>query len=158
MVIWTNLNAQSVCTYQIWIFLILWCSTSWEDSRDYKFVIFGYPEQKIWINQANRRFDSNLKIVSNWTHKIWSFIVLLDSTLPKDSNGISFVIFRVTDQKIWIMQDWIEIWFENLFWFLFDPRLATWLDLTGRYRFVWITNMGRWILWTLDSLDLVVPV
>jgi hypothetical protein len=44
-----------------------------------------------------REFDSNLKIVSNGTHKIWSFIVLLDSTLPKDSNSISFVIFGLTE-------------------------------------------------------------
>jgi hypothetical protein len=101
LVIWRDWNAQSVCTYQLWNFLILWCSTCSEDSIDYKFVIFGYLVQKIWINHANREFDSNLKIVSNWTHKIWSFIVLMDSTSSKDSNGISFAIFRITDQKIW---------------------------------------------------------
>jgi hypothetical protein len=105
LVIWTDLNAQSVCMYQIWIFLILWCSTSWEESRDYKFVIFGSTEQKIWIYQANRRFDSNLKIVSNWTHKIWSFIVLRDSRSLKDSNETLFVIFWVTDQKLWFFKD-----------------------------------------------------
>jgi hypothetical protein len=105
IVIWIDLNAQSVCTYQIWIFLILWCSTSWEDSRDYKFVIFGWTELRIWINQANRRFDSNLKMVSNWTHKIWSIIVLLDSRCSKDSNGISFVIFGLTEDFILILQD-----------------------------------------------------
>jgi hypothetical protein len=54
-----------------------------------------------------------LKIVSNWTHKIWSFIVLLDSRSFKDSNEISFVIFRPTDQKIWISKDWVHIWLLN---------------------------------------------
>jgi hypothetical protein len=114
IVIWIDLNAQSVCTYQIWIFLILWCSTSWEDSRYYKIVIFGLIELKIWSNQANGRFDSNLKMVSNWTHKIWSIIVLLDSRGFKDSNGISFAIFGPMDQKIWISEDWNQIWFEIL--------------------------------------------
>jgi hypothetical protein len=114
IVIWTNLNAQSVCTYQIWVFLILRCSTRSEDSIDYEFIIFGWTEQKIWIYQANKRFDSNLKIVSNWTHKIWIIIVLLDYTFPKDFNGISFAIFGCRDQKIWILQDWVEIWFEIL--------------------------------------------
>jgi hypothetical protein len=113
LVIWKDLNAQSVCMYQIWIFLILWCSTSWEESRDYKFVIFGSTEQKIWIYQANRRFDSNLKIVSNWTHKIWSFIVLRDSRSLKDSNEILFVIFRVTDQKLWFFKDLDQIRFQT---------------------------------------------
>jgi hypothetical protein len=118
-VIWTNLNAQSVCTYQIWYFLILWCSTSSEESRDYKIVIFGLTELKIWIKPANRWFESNLQIVSNWTHKIRSFIVLLDSTLSKDSNGISFVIFWVTDQKLWFFKDLDQFWFEKPIWILF---------------------------------------
>jgi hypothetical protein len=144
-VIWTNLNAQSVCTYQIWIFLILWCSTSWEDSRDYKIVIFGYPEQKIWIYQANREFDSNLKIVSNWTHKIWSFIALLDSRCSKDSNEILFAIFGLTEQKLWFFKDLDQIWFQTSIWFSFDPRLATWRILISWYRFDWIRDMGRWI-------------
>jgi hypothetical protein len=156
-VIWIDLNAQSVCTYQIWIFLILWCSTSWEDSKDYKFVIFGWTELKIWIYQANRRSDSNLKIVSNWAHKIWSFTVLLDSTLSKDSNDISFVIFGPTDQKIWILQDWIKFWFENLFEFCFDPMLATCSILIGWYPFGWITTWSRWIKVDLNGPDLMVP-
>jgi hypothetical protein len=50
IVIWIDLNAQSVCTYQLWCFLILWCSTLLEDSKEYKFVIVGCLEQKIWIN------------------------------------------------------------------------------------------------------------
>jgi hypothetical protein len=112
-VIWTNLNAQSVCTYQIWIFLILWCSACWEDSKDYKIVIFGHLVLKIWIKQANREFDSNFKIVANWTHEIWSFIVLLDSVFPKYSNEVLFVIFGLMKWKIWFLQDWIEIWFLN---------------------------------------------
>jgi hypothetical protein len=31
-------------------------------------------------------------------------MVPLDSKFPKDSNEVSFAIFRVIDQKIWIMQ------------------------------------------------------
>jgi hypothetical protein len=113
-VIWIDLDAQSVCTYQLWIFLILRCSTRSEDSRDYTFIIFGHLVQKIWIKQANRRFDSNLRIVSKWTHEIWGFIVLRDSTSFKDSNGISFVIFGPTDQKIWFSEDLDQFWFQNL--------------------------------------------
>jgi hypothetical protein len=45
IVIWIDLNAQSVCTYQIWIFLVLWCSTGQGLSKDYKIVIFGYLVQ-----------------------------------------------------------------------------------------------------------------
>jgi hypothetical protein len=122
LVIWIDLNAQSVCTFQVWNFSVLECSTCSKESRDYKFVIFGLTELKIWINQANRRFDSNLKIVSNGTHKIWIFIVLLDCTFPKDSNEILFVIFGPTDQKIWILQDWIEFWFKFLFEIDFDSE------------------------------------
>jgi hypothetical protein len=145
-VIWTNLNAQSVCTYQIWIFLILWCSTWWENSKDYKFVIFGWTELKIWINQANRRFDSNLKIVSNWTHKIWGFIVPLDSRCSKDSNGISFVIFGYRNQKLWIFKDSIEIWSGVSIWICFKSRADTWLFFVGPYRFAWIKLLSRRIL------------
>jgi hypothetical protein len=116
LVIRIDLNTQSVCTYQISNFLFLWCSTIWEDSRDYKFVNFGLTELKIWIKHVNRRFDSNLKIVSNWTHKIWSFIVLLDSRCSKDSNGISFIIFGPTDQKIWFSEDLDQFWFQILIW------------------------------------------
>jgi hypothetical protein len=101
-----------VCTYKIWISLILWWSTSSKEFRDYKFVIFGLLVQKIRIIQTNRRFSPNLKIVSKWTHEIRAFIILLDSTGFKDSNGISFAIFGPTDQKIWISQDWDQIWFE----------------------------------------------
>jgi hypothetical protein len=36
----------------------------------------------------------------------------MDSTCSKDSNGILFVKFRVTDQKLWISKDMDEIWFE----------------------------------------------
>jgi hypothetical protein len=44
-VIQEDLNAQSVCTYQIWAFLILWCSTGQGLSKDYKIAIFGYLVQ-----------------------------------------------------------------------------------------------------------------
>jgi hypothetical protein len=145
LVIWIDLNAQSVCTCQIWIFLILWCSTRWEDSKDYKFVIFGHLVLKIWIKHACRHVWFNLKIVSNWTHKIWIIIALLDSRCSKDSNGILFVNFRVTDQKIWNIKVLDEIWFKFLFWNLFESGKATWCVLIGRYRFGWIRDMGRWI-------------
>jgi hypothetical protein len=55
-----------------------------------------------------------LKIDSYLTHKIRSFIVLLDSRCSKDSNGILFAIFGCRDQKIWILQDWDQFWFEIL--------------------------------------------
>jgi hypothetical protein len=116
IVIWMDLNVQSVCTCQVWKFLVLECSTSSEESIDYKIVIFGSIELKVWISHANRRVDSNLKMVSDWTHKIWNFIVLPDSTIPKDSNEILFAIFRVTDQKLWIFEDADQIWFQNLNW------------------------------------------
>jgi hypothetical protein len=41
---------------------------------------------------------------------LWSFSALMDSTHSKDSNDILFVIFGPIDQKIWILQDSIEIW------------------------------------------------
>jgi hypothetical protein len=81
LVIWTDLNAQSVCTYQLWCLLILWCSTWLEDSKDYKFVIFGCVKQKIWIKQWNTWVWINLKMNSNWLLKLWNFIAPLDSTL-----------------------------------------------------------------------------
>jgi hypothetical protein len=65
LVIWIDLNAQSVCTYQIWIFLILWCSTCWEDSKDYKLVISRLTELKIWFKQVNRSVYLKLKWFRN---------------------------------------------------------------------------------------------
>jgi hypothetical protein len=145
IVIWEDLNAQSVCTYQIWIFLILWCSASSKESRDYKFVIFGHLVQKIWIKQASRRFSPNLKIVSNWTHEIWDFIELLDSTGFKDSNSIPFAIFGPSDQKIWILQGWGQIWFEilirNSVWT--RGRHAAWSDWSVPLRSD--RRCGHWI-------------
>jgi hypothetical protein len=41
-------------------------------------------------------------------------MVLLDYTLPKDSNGILFAIFGCRDQKIWIIKVLDGIWFEKL--------------------------------------------
>jgi hypothetical protein len=143
LVIWINLSAQSVCTYQVWKFLVLECSASSEESIDYKFVIFGLIELKILINQANRRFDSNLKMVSDWTHKIRSIIILLDSRCSKDSNGILFAIFGSTDQKIWISKDLIKIWFQTSIRIEFISWADTWQLLIGGYRFGWITDLGR---------------
>jgi hypothetical protein len=102
LVIWIDLSAQSVCTYQIWSFLILWCSTWLENSIDYKLVIFGHLEKKIWIKQVNRYVWFNLKIDSIWILNLWDIMALLDSTCLKVSNGILFVIFGCRDQKIWI--------------------------------------------------------
>jgi hypothetical protein len=158
LVIWLNLNAQSVCAYQIWYFLIPWCSACWEDFRDYKFVFFGLIELKIWFKQFNRRFDSVLKIDSNLTHKIWIIIVLLDSRCSKDSNGILFVIFGHRKQKIWILQDWIEFWFKILFDFLFY--------IGGRHVSVpdWgipvrsDTQRGALDQMDLSGLDLLIPI
>jgi hypothetical protein len=103
-VIWIDLNAQSVCTYQIGNFLILWCSTWLVDSIDYKFVIFGWTEQKIWINLANKRVCFDLKRNSIWILKLWIICVLMYSTCCKVSNGILFAIFRVIDWKLWFLQ------------------------------------------------------
>jgi hypothetical protein len=58
----TNLNAQGLCTYQLLCFLILWCSTWSEDSKDYKFGIFGCVEENIWIYLCNRWVWINLKM------------------------------------------------------------------------------------------------
>jgi hypothetical protein len=143
LVIWIDLNAQSLCTYQLWNFLILWCSTCWEDSKNYKFVICGLTELKIRFKQVNRRFDSVLKIDSNWTHKIWIIIVLLDSRCSKDSNGILFVKFRLMKRKIWILQNWDQIWFEILIRIRFNSDRAMWLFLIGGYLFGRIGNVGR---------------
>jgi hypothetical protein len=157
LVIWIDLNAQSVCTYQIWIFLILWCSTRLEDSKDYKFVIFGLTELKIWFKQVSRRFVSNLKIVSNWTHKIWIIIVLLDSRCSKDSNEILFVIFGLTERKLWIFKDSIEIWSEILNRNSFEPEIDMCRSVTGRYRFGWIAVVERRIKRWSDGSDRPVP-
>jgi hypothetical protein len=102
LVIWIDLKAQSMYTYQIWSFLILWCSTWLENSIDYKFVFFWHLEQKIWIKQVNRYVWFNLKIDSIWILNLWDIMALLDSTCLKVSNGILFVIFGCRDQKIWI--------------------------------------------------------
>jgi hypothetical protein len=122
LVIWMNLNAQSVCTCQIWIFLILWCSTWWEDSKDYKFVIFGHLKQKIWFKQVNGEVWLNLKMISIWLLKLCTISALLDSTHSKDSNDILFAIFRVTDQKIWFIKVLDQIWFQILIRICFKSR------------------------------------
>ena len=44
IVIWTNFNLQSVCTYQLLFSLIRKCSTCYKESIDYKIVEFGYIE------------------------------------------------------------------------------------------------------------------
>jgi hypothetical protein len=80
-------------------------------------------------------------------------MVLLDSTSLKDSNEVLFAIFGPRDQKLWIMQDWVEIWLENLFEFYSDQRLATWSFSTGPYRFGRIGNFSRRILFDMSGPD-----
>jgi hypothetical protein len=134
LVIWIDLSAQSVCMYQLWYFLILWYS--WlEDSIDYKFIMFGYLEQKLWIKQANRCVWFKLKIDSIWILKLCVIMVLLDSTHSKVSNDILFVIFGPMNQKIWIIQYWTEFRFEILFYICFESEQATCRFLISRYQF-----------------------
>jgi hypothetical protein len=54
----------------------------------------------------------------------------MDYTCSKDSNSILFVNFRVTDQKIWILQDLNKIWFLNsiLISIWFGDRHVAWSD------------------------------
>jgi hypothetical protein len=158
LVIWIDLNAQSVCTYQLWNFLILWCSTWLEDSRDHKFINFGWTELKIWIKQVNRRVWFNLKMISNWILKLWFINALLDSTYSKDSNGMLFVKFWVTDQKIWIIKVLDEIWCQNLIWIRFKSEEATWRVLIWGYRFMRISDQNRRIKRRLDAPDCLVPL
>jgi hypothetical protein len=49
IMIWLNLKVASVCTFQVWNFFVLECSTYSEESIDYKFVAIGSTEQKLWI-------------------------------------------------------------------------------------------------------------
>jgi hypothetical protein len=78
----------------------------------------------------------------------------MDSIIPKDSNGILFVKFGLMKRKIWILQDWDQIWFEILIRIRFNSDRATWLFLIGGYLFVWITDEERRIksIWT-DQID-----
>jgi hypothetical protein len=83
-------------------------------------------------------FDSDLNIDSKWTHKIRSFIVLLDSTHSKDSNEILFVKFGQVFYFLSILQDAVAIWnlnsnFEKeIDWI---DRGADWAgDVARRYR------------------------
>jgi hypothetical protein len=82
----------------------------------------------------------------------------MDSRSLKDSNEILFVIFRVTDQKLWFLQDWNGIWFENLFGILFEHRQATWRVLISWYRFGWICTEGRRIKRETNAPDLRIPL
>jgi hypothetical protein len=43
-------------------------------------------------------------------------MALLDSRLPKDSNGTKFANFGCRDQKIWILEDWAKFWFGTSIW------------------------------------------
>jgi hypothetical protein len=67
-------------------------------------------------------------------------MALLDSTYPKVSNDILFVIFGRRNQKIWISKDLDEIWFQTSIWIEFKPRTDTCRVLTGRYQFGWILD------------------
>jgi hypothetical protein len=67
----------------------------------------------------------------------------MDSTSLKVSNGILFVIFWVTDQKIWIIKVLDEIWFEIPIWIEFKSGADTCHVLIERYRFGRIAIRGR---------------
>jgi hypothetical protein len=82
----------------------------------------------------------------------------MNSTCSKVSNGILFVIFGLTNQQIWILQDLNKIWFRILIWIYFDPRLATWSLPIGPYRFGRIRSGRRWILSDLDGPDAPITV
>jgi hypothetical protein len=97
-------------------------------------------------------------MISNWILKLWNISALLDSTHHKVSNGILFVIFGSMKQKIWILQDSIEIWSKFLFWFSFKPGVTTCRVLIGSYRFSWISIVKRQILRRSDGLDRPVPL
>jgi hypothetical protein len=81
----------------------------------------------------------------------------LDSAHPKDSNGILFAIFRVTDQKLWFFKDLDQIRFQTSIWFSFKPEAYTWLVLICWYPFGWITIDSRRIKRDLDAPDRPVP-
>jgi hypothetical protein len=49
ILIWLNLTVASLCTLQVWNFLVPESSTCSEESIDYKFVAIGFTEQKLWI-------------------------------------------------------------------------------------------------------------
>jgi hypothetical protein len=82
----------------------------------------------------------------------------MDSTCSKDSNGILFVFFWVTDQKLWIIKLWTKFRFKFLFWTYFESEQATWPFLTGAYWFGWIKVRGRRILRWSDAQDFTVPI
>jgi hypothetical protein len=85
-------------------------------------------------------------------------MALLDSTCFKVFNGILFVIFRVTDQKLWFFKVSAQIWFNFYIEFLFDLEKATWRYGIRRYQFGWIAIQKCWILSDLDARDLLIPV
>jgi hypothetical protein len=85
-------------------------------------------------------------------------MVLQDSRSLKDSNGISFAKFGRRDQKIWIKQDSVEIWFEFLFWNLFEPEIDTYRYVIGWYRFGWIAVVERRIKRWSDGSDQRIPL
>jgi hypothetical protein len=85
-------------------------------------------------------------------------MVLLDSRCSKDSNGISFAKFWVTNQKIWIIKVLDEIWFNFCFNNLFESGKATRRVLVGGYRFVWIGNEDCRIKRERNAPDLRIPL
>jgi hypothetical protein len=96
-------------------------------------------------------------------------MVLLDSRLPKDSNGITFAIFGPMDRKLWFFQGLNKIWFLNSIlisvWFR-DwhvawsdreiPVRVDWghgpLDLKWSVRPRWTgTSSVKWFVWFVGS-------
>ena len=78
----TNFNFASLCTYQLLFSLILWCSTSSKDSRDYKFVSFGsvdHPKLILQVLGVHRCFKLQLQTLYR-THVIFLHILVLHFT------------------------------------------------------------------------------
>jgi hypothetical protein len=98
-------------------------------------------------------------MVSNLVPKLWSFCALVDSTRPKDSNDILFVIFGLMDRKIWFSKDLAKNIFEFLIiWTLFDLGADTCQIPISPYHFIWISNVEHQILKDLDVPDWTIPV
>jgi hypothetical protein len=125
-----KLNAQSVCTYQLWSFLIVWCSTRLEDSKHNKIIIFGCTEKRYELNSVIEGFDSIWKWIqiNYWNYGIllhhW---ILLIRSFPETSylydfelrnsffEFLKFVLFSKnlnsrTDQNWLCPVDWVDCW------------------------------------------------
>jgi hypothetical protein len=144
VVIWMNLNAPSLCTYQLWCFLILKCSTCQEDSIDYKFVIFlisrtkdmNYLVLKCYLNHLN--VTSKFCTVTMWYSCIFGFY-----TFVAFQRHIIcyFWISRTKDMNFWSLGT--NLFFNSKKKSYLTEGLATWHFPIGRYRFGDGVNKSR---------------